>query len=106
MDSKIVFILLLLGVLLIVPVCAESEQVTMRVDSKMVVGMGTGNSPFDVDEFINPLYLVCERETGTSAHYIVQEYPVSLDDYCKVKVGDTITLEKPMLRTDAWKLVN
>ena len=103
MDGKVVFILLLLGALLVAPVCAET--VTMKVDSKTVVGIGTGNSPFDVDEFINPMYVVSEREHGTYAHYVTQEYPVSLEDYCKIKVGDTITLESPDYRTDAWKLV-
>ena len=38
--------------------------------------------------------------------YIIQEYPVSLDDYCKIKIGDKITLEKPNSSTDNWKVVN
>ena len=36
--------------------------------------------------------------------YGIQEYPVSLDDYWKIKIGDKITLEKPNSSTDNRKI--
>ena len=38
--------------------------------------------------------------------YIVQEYPVTLQDYCKVKMGDFVTLEIPDSKTKPFKIVN
>ena len=85
----------------------DAEQVTMTVDSKHLVGVGSGNTPFDVDEFCNVVYVISERQrNGGPDKYIVQEYPVSLDDYSKIKIGDKVTLESPRSRTDFWKVTS
>lgn len=78
----------------------------MRVDSKHIIGMGTGNTPFDLDGFINVVYVISERQMdGGTDKYIVQEYPVSIQDYSKIKIGQTVTLEVPDNRLDVWKVV-
>lgn len=102
MIKKLLFICLI-TVLLIGPVAAE--QITMEVDSKRIEGMGTGHTPLD-DNFCNIVYVISEREKGSYAHYIVQEYPITMKDYCKIKVGDIVTLESPEYDNDAWKVVS
>ena len=88
-------------------VCMVSaEQVSMTVDSKHVVGVGSGDIPFDVDGFCNVVYVISERQmNGGMDKYILQEYPVSLDDYAKIKIGDKVTLESPDSRTKVWKVI-
>lgn len=105
MNKKIVllFCLIIFALLCIGTVCAT--KVTMRVDSKHIVGMGSGNTPFDMDEFVNPMYVISERENGTSAHYIIQEYPVNIKDYANIQVGQTVTLEIPDSRTKVCKVI-
>lgn len=89
-------------------VCMVSaEQVSMTVDSKHIVGVGSGNTPFDVDAFCNVVYVISERQmNGGMDKYVLQEYPVSLDDYSKIKIGDKVTLESPRSRTGFWKVVS
>jgi len=102
---KRLLIILLVGLLLLTPVCAE--QVTMKVDSKHVIGMGTGATPLDYDNFNNVVYVISERQmNGGPDKYIIQEYPVTLQDYCKVKMGDFVTLEIPDSKTKPFKIVN
>ncbi len=78
-------------ILLIGTVCAE--EVTIKVDTKRVEGMGSDVNP--LGEYVNPMYVISEREHISSANYITQEYPILLEDYCKINVGDTVTLKVP-----------
>ena len=105
MNKKIVLLFCLIIVVLfcIGTVCAT--EVTMRVDSKHIVGMGSGNTPFDIGGFVNPMYVISERENGTSAHYIIQEYPVNIEDYVNIQVGQTVTLEIPDSRIKVCKVI-
>lgn len=105
MNKKIVllFCLIIVALFCIGTVCAT--KVTMRVDSKHVVGIGSGNTPIDMREFANPMYVISEREKGTSAHYIIQEYPVNIEDYVNIQVGQTVTLEIPDSRTKVCKVI-
>ena len=105
MNKKIA---LLFGLIIVALFCVGSvcaTEVTMRVDSKHIVGMGSGNASFDVNAFANPMYVVSEREHGTYAHYIIQEYPISISDYAKIQVGQTVKLEIPDSRTDYCKVI-
>lgn len=99
----LLFCLIIAALFCIGTVCAT--EVTMTVDSKHIVGMGTGNIPFDMDEFANPMYVISERDQGTAAHYIIQEYPVSISDYAKIQVGQTVKLEIPDSRTEYCKVI-
>ena len=93
MNKKIVllFCLIIVALFCIGTVCAT--EVTMRVDSKHIVGMGSGNTPFDMDEFANPMYVISERENGT------------MEDYGNIQVGQTVTLEIPDSRTKVCKVI-
>lgn len=103
MNKKVIllFCLIIAALFCIGTVCAT--EVTMIVDSKHIVGMGSGNTP--IDEFANPMYVISERDQGTAAHYIRQEYPVSMEDYVKIEVGQTVRLEMPDSRTEYWKVI-
>lgn len=97
-------VLCLIFVVLIAPVCAE--QVTMRVDSKHIIGVGTGIAPLDYDDGNNVVYVISEREYSSYGNsYVKQEYPVSYTDYCKVKIGDTVTLESPISRMGVFTII-
>lgn len=102
--------LILILIIVLLSICigaVNAEQVTMTVDSKHIVGVGSGNTPFDVDEFCNVVYVISERQmNGCTDKYILQEYPVSLDDYSKIKIGDKVTLESPGSRTYFWKVTS
>lgn len=74
------------------------------MDSKHIVGMGNGYAPFDDSSYINPIYVISERALGTS-NYIIQEYPVSMEDYVNIQVGQTVTLEIPDSRTKCCKVI-
>ena len=105
MNKKIVllFCLIIVALFCIGTVCAT--KVTMRVDSKHIVGIGSGNTPIDLDGFADPMYVISERENGTSAHYIIQEYIVNIKDYANIQVGQTVTLEVPDSRTKVCKII-
>ena len=105
MIEKLSILLILIGTifLCIGSVCAT--EVTMKVDSKHIVGMGTGNAPLDDNNYANPMYVISEREKGTYTHYIIQEYPVSMEDYVNIQVGQTVTLEIPDSRTMFCKVI-
>ena len=96
-------IICLITVLLVSPVAAE--QVTIQVDSKHIIGMGSGRISLDPENSINVVYLLSERKHGTYDNYILQEYPVSIQDYCKVRIGDTVTLEVPDSRLNVCKII-
>ena len=100
-------ILLAVVILLLSVGVASASEVTMRVDSKHIVGSGLGNSPFDIDDCINVVYVISERQMNGAGYdnYIIQEYPVSIDDYCKVKVGQTVTLDVPSSRTECCRII-
>ena len=51
------------------------------------------------------MYVISEREKGTSAHYIIQEYPVNIKDYANIQVGQTVTLEISDSRTKVCKVI-
>ena len=64
-----------------------------------------GNTPFNYDNWINVVYVISERNMNGHNNYIVQEYPVSIQDYYKIKVGQRVTLEVPDSRTKVCKVV-
>ena len=108
MKSSIFLVFLFLLLVLPVIVVAEEDTgtVTIHVDSKEVVGMGTGHTPFNDNVYCNVVYVLVEREmNGGYDKYVRQEYPVCMDDYCRVGIGDTVTLKKPQYRTDVWTVV-
>ena len=103
--------LILILIIVLLSICigaVNAEQVTMTVDSKHIVGVGSGNTPADLNGFCNVVYVISERssEIGSDDAYIVQEYPVSLEDYAKIKIGDKVTLESPDSRTKCWKVTS
>ena len=104
MTKKTLILILTLMTLLFCIGTVNAEQVTMDVDSKHIIGMGNGNSPLDYDNWINVVYVISERNSN-GEHYIIQEYPVSIQDYCKIKVGQKVTLEVPDSRTKVCKVV-
>ena len=75
-----------------------ATEVTMKVDSKHIVGMGTGNTPFG--DFCNVVYVVSEMDFQYPI--IAQEYPISMEDYVKISRGQTIVLEQPYSDSDPW----
>lgn len=105
MIEKLSILLILIGTifLCIGSVCAT--EVTMNVDSKHIIGMGSGTDPLDIDEFINPMYVISERQMMGADKYIVQEYPVTIQDYVKIQIGQTVTLEVPDSRLEVCKVV-
>ena len=101
---KKILLLFLIFVVLISPVCAE--QVTMRVDCKHIIGVGTGTAPINYDDGNNVVYVISEREYSSYGNsYVKQEYPISYTDYCKVKIGDTVTLESPISRMGLFTII-
>lgn len=89
-------------ILLIGTVCAE--EITIKVDSKHIEGMGTGATPFG--DFVNVVYIISEmKEDNCGNFYILQEYPITMEDYCKIKTNNIVTLEVPSSDTDPFKVV-
>jgi len=104
-EKRLILILTIIAILLCIGT-VNATEVTIRVDSKHIIGSGTGNTPFDLDSFVNVVYVISEREmNGGTDKYIVQEYPVSIQDYCKIQKGQTVTLEVPDSRLDDCKVV-
>lgn len=104
MIKQLILILTVISILLCMGT-VNATQITMDVDSKHIIGMGNGNSPFDYDNFINVVYVISERQDCATDRYIIQEYPVSIQDYCKVQIGQKVTLEVPDSRTEVCKVV-
>ena len=105
MTKKIVLLFCLIIVALFFIGTVNATEVTMRVDSKHIVGSGLGNSPLDLDSCINVVYVISERHQNSYDKYIIQEYPVNIQDYCKIQQGQTVTLEVPDSRLDVCKVV-
>lgn len=103
-EKRLILILTIIAILLYIGT-VNATEVTMKVDSKHIVGSGLGNAPFDLNSCINVVYVISERAMGGYDNYIVQEYPVSIQDYCKIKKGQTVTLEVPDSRLDVCKVV-
>jgi len=104
-EKRLILILTIIAILLCIGT-VNATEVTMRVDSKHIIGSGLGNAPFDLEGCINVVYVISERQMdGTADKYIVQEYPVSVQDYCKIQKGQTVTLEVPDSRLDVCKVV-
>ena len=104
-ENRLILLLIVISVFLCIG-AVNATQVTMNVDSKHVIGMGNGNSPIDFDGFINVVYVISEREMNSGTDkYIRQEYPVSIQDYCKIQIGQKVTLELPDSRTEVCKVV-
>lgn len=105
MIKRLIFILTVISILLCVGT-VNAAQITMDVDSKHIIGMGNGNVPFDSDNYINVVYVISERQMDCATdRYIIQEYPVSIQDYCKIQIGQKVTLEVPDTRTGVCKVV-
>lgn len=104
-EKRLILILTIITILLCIG-AVNATEVTMRVDSKHIVGSGLGNTPLDFETRINVVYVISERQiNGGYDKYIVQEYPVSIQDYCKIQKGQTVTLEVPDSRLDVCKVV-
>ena len=104
-EKRLILILTIIAILLCIGT-VNATEVTMRVDSKHIIGSGLGNSPLDLENCINVVYVISERQMdGTADKYIVQEYPVSVQDYCKIQKGQTVTLEVPDNRLNVCKVV-
>ena len=106
MIKKLILILTIIAILLCIGT-VNAEQVTMEVNSKHIIGSGLGNSPMDLEQCINVVYIISERQmNGGSDKYVIQEYPVSIQDYCKIKIGQKVTLEIPDTRLRVCKVIN
>lgn len=104
MTKRLILILIMIITLFCIGT-VNAEQVTMKVDSKHLIGMGNGNTPLDYENFINVVYVISERHMGSYDKYIIQEYPVSIQDYYKIQIGQKVTLEVPDSRTDVCKVI-
>ena len=83
-EKRLILILTIIAILLCIGT-VNATEITMRVDSKHIIGSGLGNSPFDLESCINVVYVISERQmNGGPDKYIVQEYPVSIQDYCNI----------------------
>ena len=103
-KKRLILILTIIAILLCIGT-VNATEVTMKVDSKHIVGCGLGNQPFEPESCVNVVYVISERELKAPEQYIIQEYPVSIQDYCKIQKGDTVTLEVPDSRLDVCKVV-
>ena len=104
-EKRLILILTIITILLCIGT-VNATEVTMKVNSKHIIGMGSGNTPFDINGFINVVYVISEmKEDSCGNSYVLQEYPVSIQDYSKIKIGQTVTLEVPDSRLDVCKVV-
>ena len=106
MTGKRLLLILTVIVILLCIGTVNATTVTMEVDSKHIIGMGSGNTPFDIDNFVNVVYVISEMKEDTCGNsYVLQEYPVSIQDYCRINTGQTVTLEVSDSRLDVCKVV-
>lgn len=106
MTGKRLLLILTVIVILLCIGTANATTVTMEVNSKHIIGSGLGNLPFDLESCINVVYVISEMKEDTCGNsYALQEYPVSIQDYCKINAGQTVTLEVPDSRLDICKVV-
>lgn len=105
MEKRLILVFTIIVILLCIGT-VNATEITMRVDSKHIIGSGLGNSPIDLESCINVVYVISEmKEDSCGNSYVLQEYPVSIQDYCKIKKGQTVTLEIPDSRLDVCKVV-
>ena len=103
--KQLLLILTVIAILLCIGT-VNATEVTMQVNSKHIIGSGLGNSPFDLESCINVVYVISEIKCDTCGNcYVLQEYPVSIQDYCRINTGQTVTLEVPDSRLDVCKVV-
>lgn len=106
MTAKRLLLILTVIVILLCIGTVNATTVTMEVDNKHIIGSGLGNSPFDLESCINVVYVISEIKCDTCGNsYVLQEYPVSIQDYCRINTGQTVTLEVPDSRLDVCKVV-
>lgn len=106
MTVKRLLLILTVIVILLCIGTVNATEVTMQVNSKHIIGSGLGNSPFDLESCINVVYVISEMKEDTCGNsYVLQEYPVSIQDYCSINTGQTVTLEVPGSRLDVCKVV-
>lgn len=104
-GKRLLLILIIIGILLCIGT-VNATTVTMEVDSKHIIGSGLGNDPLDFESCINVVYVISEMKEDTCGNsYVLQEYPVSIQDYCKINAGQTVTLEVPDSRLDVCQVV-
>ena len=104
-KKRLILILAIIAILLYIGT-VNATEVTMKVNSKHIIGSGLGNSPLDFESTINVVYVISEmKEDNCGNSYVLQEYPVSIQDYSKIKIGQTVTLEVPNSRLDVCKVV-
>ena len=106
MNNRLIACVIACVVALLLVGAVNATQVTMNVDSKHIIGMGSGNKPFPPEKSINVVYVISERDHSGYDQYIRQEYPVSIQDYYKVQIGQKVTLEIPDNRLEECKVVN
>lgn len=106
MTVKRLLLILTIIVILLCIGTVNATTVTMEVDSKHIIGSGLGNDPLYMESSINVVYVISEMKEDTCGNcYVLQEYPVSIQDYCSINTGQTVTLEVPNSRLDACKVV-
>jgi hypothetical protein len=106
MTAKRLLLILTVIVILLCIGTVNATTVTMEVDSKHIIGSGLGNVPFDLESCINVVYVISEMKEDTCGNsYVLQEYPVSIQDYCRINTGQTVTLEVSDSRLDVCKVV-
>ena len=104
-EKRLILILTIIAILFCIGT-VNATEITLRVDSKHIIGSGLGNSPLDLESCINVVYVISERQIdGGPDKYIVQEYPVTIQDYVRIQIGQTVTLELPDSRTHTCKVV-
>lgn len=105
MEKRLILILTVIAILLCIGAVSATE-VGMTVSSKHIIGSGLGNSPFDLEECINVVYVISEVKEDTCGNsYVLQEYPVSIQDYSKIKIGQTVTLKVPDSRLRVCEVI-
>lgn len=106
MTKRKLLIVILILITLFCIGAVNATEVSMKVDSKHIIGSGLGNSPFDLESCINVVYVISEMKEDTCGNsYVLQEYPVSIQDYCRINTGQTVTLEVSDSRLDVCKVV-
>ena len=105
-EKRLILILIITIVIFLCVGTVNATEVTMSVDGKHLVGSGLGNVPFNMESCINVVYVISEmKEDNCGNSYVLQEYPVSIQDYSKIKIGQTVTLEVPDSRLNVCKVV-
>lgn len=102
MSKWFLLIILFVGFLCVGCVCGA--EVSVDVDCKHVIGSGLGNVPFDLETCVNVVYVI--GVVNESNGCVVEEYPVSVEDYYKISIGDKVVLGVPDSRLRVCKVVS